>query len=83
VQGRIATHHGDMRSFTLEQQYALVIIPFRAFLHNITREDQLATLRRVHTHLRQRGRIHGCPALARNEKPGRRRIHRLFEANTL
>ena len=57
VQHRIAVHHGDMRSFTLDEPYALVIIPFRAFLHNITREDQLATLRRAHAHLRSGGEL--------------------------
>lgn len=54
---RISIQHGDMRSFTLEQRFALVIIPFRAFLHNITRDDQLATLRRAHAHLRPGGEL--------------------------
>jgi SAM-dependent methyltransferase len=54
---RISIHHGDMRSFTLEQRFALVIIPFRAFLHNVTRDDQLATLRRAHVHLRPGGEL--------------------------
>src|SRR5687768_7718430 len=51
TRSRIAVHRGDMRSFTLDEQYALIIIPFRAFLHNATREQQLATLRRAHAHL--------------------------------
>lgn len=54
---RISIHHGDMRSFTLEQRFALVIIPFRAFLHNVTRDDQLATLRRAHAHLQTGGEL--------------------------
>ena len=45
AQSRVTVHHGDMRSFALDEQFALVIIPFRAFLHNLTRDDQLATLR--------------------------------------
>jgi ubiquinone/menaquinone biosynthesis C-methylase UbiE len=57
VRERISVHRGDMRSFTLSEQYALVIIPFRAFLHNVTREDQLATLRRAHAHLRPGGEL--------------------------
>lgn len=35
----------DMREFTVEDPYDLVIVPFRAFLHNLTVEDQLAALR--------------------------------------
>ena len=57
VQARIAVHHGDMRSFALDEQYGLVIIPFRAFLHNITRDDQLAVLRCAHRHLRDGGEL--------------------------
>jgi SAM-dependent methyltransferase len=57
ARSRVAVHQGDMRAFALDEQYALVIIPFRAFLHNITRDDQLATLRRVHAHLRPGGEV--------------------------
>ena len=57
AQSRVRVHHGDMRSFALDEQYALVIIPFRAFLHNLTRDDQLATLRRAHAHLRPGGEL--------------------------
>jgi SAM-dependent methyltransferase len=57
VRDRISTHHGDMRSFMLDEQYVLVIIPFRAFLHNVTRDDQLATLRSAHAHLRTGGEL--------------------------
>jgi SAM-dependent methyltransferase len=47
----------DMRSFELAQRFALVICPFRAFLHNITDEDRLACLNRIHHHLRPGGRF--------------------------
>lgn len=57
VQSRISAHPGDMRTFTLDEQFALIIIPFRAFLHNITRDDQLATLRRAHAQLRPGGEL--------------------------
>ena len=46
-----------MRSFALHKVFALVLIPFRAFLHNRTRDDQLATLRRAHAHLRPGGEL--------------------------
>ncbi|WP_396612080.1 class I SAM-dependent DNA methyltransferase [Haloferax sp. S1W] len=35
----------DMRDFTVDEPYDLVIVPFRAFLHNLTIDDQLAALR--------------------------------------
>jgi SAM-dependent methyltransferase len=57
TQRRITVRAGDMRTFALDEQYALVIIPFRAFLHNITRDDQLAVLKRVHAHLRPGGEV--------------------------
>lgn len=48
---------GDMRSFTLGAPVPLVTIPFRAFLHNLAREDQLATLRACRRALRPGGRL--------------------------
>ena len=57
VQARISVHQGDMRSFALGDRFALVIIPFRAFLHNLTRDDQLAALRSAHAHLRTGGEL--------------------------
>ena len=57
VQSRVAVHQGDMRAFTLDERFALITIPFRAFLHNVTRDDQLATLRRAHAHLRPGGEL--------------------------
>lgn len=57
VQSRISVHLADMRSFSLEDPYALVVIPFRAFLHNLTFDDQLATLQRAHEHLKPGGEL--------------------------
>jgi SAM-dependent methyltransferase len=57
VRARLSIHHGDMRTFALDSQFALVIIPFRAFLHNLTHDDQLATLKRAHHHLRADGEL--------------------------
>src|SRR5687767_15781921 len=57
VRRRVAAHSGDMRSFALDARFALVITPFRAFLHNEPRQDQLATLRRAHAHLRPGGEL--------------------------
>jgi SAM-dependent methyltransferase len=41
---RTTVVRGDMRDFSLPQRYALVVIPFNSFLHNLTQRDQLATL---------------------------------------
>ena len=57
VRDRVTLVQGDMRTFDLEERFALAIAPFRAFLHNITDEDRLATLARVRHHLRPGGRF--------------------------
>ena len=41
----------DMRDFTMPRRYALITIPFRAFMHNLTTDDQLRTLRCCREHL--------------------------------
>jgi ubiquinone/menaquinone biosynthesis C-methylase UbiE len=48
---------GDMRAIRLDMRFPLVIIPFRAFLHNLTEADQLACLQAVYAHLIPGGRI--------------------------
>jgi SAM-dependent methyltransferase len=47
----------DMRDFTLPRRYALIAIPFNAFLHNLTTDDQLATLSRCREHLADGGAL--------------------------
>ena len=42
---------GDMRDFTMPRRYALVTIPFRAFMHITTSDDQIRTLRCIRDHL--------------------------------
>jgi SAM-dependent methyltransferase len=49
--------HGDMRDFELAQSFALVTIPYRAFLHNLSMDDQLRTLERARRHLSEDGRL--------------------------
>ena len=46
---------GDMRDFTMPRRYALAICPFRPFMHLVTTEDQLRTLRCVREHLEPGG----------------------------
>jgi hypothetical protein len=40
-----------MRDFSLPRRYAAVLIPFNAFAHNLTTDDQRATLRCCYRHL--------------------------------
>lgn len=47
----------DMRDFDLPRRYALIVIAFNSFLHNLTQEDQLATLRTCLGHLEPGGRL--------------------------
>jgi SAM-dependent methyltransferase len=49
--------HSDMRDFSLDRRFGLVIIPFRGFLSLLTVEDQLRTLRNVRRHLAPGGRL--------------------------
>ena len=57
VRKRVTILAADMRTFDLPERFALVIAPFRAFLHNVTEEDRLACLNRVRHHLRPEGRL--------------------------
>jgi ubiquinone/menaquinone biosynthesis C-methylase UbiE len=57
VQVRVSVVSADMRTFDLRERFALIICPFRAFLHNVTEADQLACLERVRRHLRPSGRF--------------------------
>jgi ubiquinone/menaquinone biosynthesis C-methylase UbiE len=58
VRRRITLNEADMRYFDLgAERFTLAYCPFRAFLHLMTVEDQLATLRNVHRHLRPGGRF--------------------------
>ncbi|GMU41580.1 MAG: methyltransferase [Chloroflexota bacterium] len=57
---RLTLAEGDMRSYATWQvpaPAALVTIPFRAFLHNLTTDDQLATLHACREALRPDGML--------------------------
>ncbi|WP_255170237.1 class I SAM-dependent methyltransferase [Natrononativus amylolyticus] len=47
----------DVRSFEPEREYALVIVPFRAFLHLLETDEQLAALESIHDALAPGGRL--------------------------
>ena len=57
VRERVHVVHADMRTFELSQKFALIIAPFRAFLHNVTETDRLACLSNVRRHLQPGGRL--------------------------
>ncbi|MCJ7428977.1 MAG: class I SAM-dependent methyltransferase [Candidatus Nanohaloarchaeota archaeon QJJ-5] len=50
-----SVQQADMTEFDLDRSYDLIIIPFRTFLHNTTKEQQLATLNTCYDHLRAGG----------------------------
>jgi SAM-dependent methyltransferase len=49
--------HGDMTSFDLQQQFPLIIIPFRPFQHLLSVEAQIGCLRCARRHLADGGRL--------------------------
>jgi len=57
VRRRVKLHHGDMREVELERRFALVTVPFNAFLHLYTRLDVESFLERVRAHLLPEGTL--------------------------
>ncbi len=55
VLDRLTLIEGDMRTFEVEERVSLVTIPFRTFQHNLTIEDQRATLLACRNALRTGG----------------------------
>lgn len=54
---RIRIVEGDMRTFKLDRRFALAIIPYRAFLHMMTADDQRRALICIREHLADGGRL--------------------------
>lgn len=50
-------HCFDMSEYRLDRRYALVMIPFNAFIHNMTQEAQLRCLRTCREHLLPGGHL--------------------------
>jgi SAM-dependent methyltransferase len=50
-------HHADMSDFNLPRRYALVVIPFNAFGHNVTQDAQIRCLSLCRQHLAPGGRL--------------------------
>jgi SAM-dependent methyltransferase len=51
ARGEWALIEADARGFALDERFGMVFIAHNTFLHNLTRDDQLNTLRAVHRHL--------------------------------
>lgn len=51
----VSVAHGDLRTFRSNQQYPLVIIPFRPLQHMYNVEDQVAALKTAAFHLEEQG----------------------------
>jgi SAM-dependent methyltransferase len=47
----------DMRDFTMPRRYALITVPFRAFMHLLGTDDQIAALRCLREHLEGGGAL--------------------------
>lgn len=48
-------HQADMNGFQINRRYALIMIPFNAFVHNLTTKDQVSCLTCCREHLRPGG----------------------------
>jgi SAM-dependent methyltransferase len=57
VQALITLDEADMRDFSFDMRFGLIYCPFRAFLHLMTTEDQIAALHNIRRHLRDNGRF--------------------------
>ena len=57
VRNKITLQPGDMRNFHFDRTFSLVTIPFRAFLHLLTVNDQRQTLLNIHKHLASGGML--------------------------
>jgi SAM-dependent methyltransferase len=50
-------HQADMSDFRLPRSYRLIMIPFNAFIHNMTQEAQISCLLRCREHLSPGGEL--------------------------
>lgn len=57
VAQRVKLLEGDMREFDLDQEFGLIYLPFREFMHLREEEDQLNCLDSIHRHLSPNGRL--------------------------
>ncbi len=54
---RPQVEQADMRNFDIQKGFSLILIPFRSFLHNLTIDDQVRTLKNCRRHLANNGKL--------------------------
>lgn len=59
VRKRVTLVEASMADFSLDTRFALIYVPFRAFLHLTTTDEQRAALRCIRRHLRSGGHFAG------------------------
>ncbi|TAG69184.1 MAG: class I SAM-dependent methyltransferase [Oscillatoriales cyanobacterium] len=57
IRARASVVFGDMRNFTLNREFALLLTPFRSFQHLLTPEDQRTALLTMKRHLQPNGSL--------------------------
>ncbi|USG64719.1 methyltransferase domain-containing protein [Brevibacillus ruminantium] len=57
VSDRLQLIQGDMRSFDLQKSFALIMIPFRSFLHLLHIQEQMKALSCIRKHLAPGGKL--------------------------
>jgi len=57
VRKNVRLIQGDMRDFDLDQEFGLIYLPFREFMHLHREEEQLGCLDAIHRHLSPQGRL--------------------------
>jgi SAM-dependent methyltransferase len=50
-------HRADMSDFSLSRKFSLIMIPFNAFIHNMTQHSQIRCLQLCHEHLQPDGSL--------------------------
>lgn len=56
LRGNVRLVRGDMRKFSFKERFELILIPYNAFLHLLTQEEQLRVLENLRDHLAPRGK---------------------------
>lgn len=57
LEGDLTLVHADMRYFRLEKQFALIIAPYRSFMHLTSWDDQLSAMLSIADHLVEGGQF--------------------------
>ena len=75
-------HQSDMSDFSLPRCYSLIMIPFNAFIHNMTQEAQLSCLQLCREHLLQVASWYSIHSFHHWRLSARRRTHACWRGNS-